>query len=74
MFSLENPPDEPRKKKTKCRSDSNLDKNSVLNITPKKYLTSPKQFEIVSDDDSDIPQKIKKRSVIELDFDSAGPL
>ena len=63
VFSLENPPDAPRKKQ-KCRSGSNLDENSVLNNTPKVNLTSPKQFEIVSDDDSDILQKIKKTSVI----------
>ena len=73
VFSLENPPDAPRKKQ-KCRSDSNLDENSVLNNTPKITLTSPKQFEIVSDDDSDIPQKIRKTSVTALDFDNAGPL
>ena len=72
VFSLENPPDAPRKQK--CRSDSNLDENSVLNNTPKITLTSPKQFEIVSDDDSEIPQKIRKTSVIALDFDNAGPL
>ena len=73
VFSLENPPDAPRKKQ-KCRSDSNPDENSVLNNSPKIILTSPKQFEIVSDDDSDIPQKIRKTSVIALDFDNAGPL
>ena len=73
MFSLENPPDAPRKKQ-KCRSDSNLDENSVLNKTPKIILTSPKQFEIVSDDDSYIPQKIRKTSVIALDFNNAGTL
>ena len=73
MFPFENPPDAPRKK-PKSRSDSNLDKNSIFNNTPKLTLKSPKQFEIVSDDDSDISQKIRKPSVIALDFDSAGPL
>ena len=73
VFSLENPPDAPRKKQ-KCRSESNLDENSVLNNTPKVFLTTKKKFEFVSSDDGDIPQKLRKHSVNDLDSDSATPL
>ena len=73
VFSLENPPDAPRKKQ-KCRSESNLDENSVLNNTPKVFLTTKKKFEFVSSDDGDIPQKLRNHSVIDLDSDSATSL
>ena len=73
VFSHDNLHDAPRKR-LKCRPDSNLDENTVLNNTPKSFLTSEKKFEFVSSDDGDIPQKLRKHSVIDLDSDSYIPL